>query len=220
MKKTIAIIILLFIIFISMVIYKNYEKNTELKVEEVNEIEEYIQKIYGWKEVSNNALPIFDNINNADEKWIWEIIKKNLEEYEVTAEQLENKGKDIFGNEFNKKYSIEKNDSFEYNEKQKKYVAKEIKTDSEEDLFFINKITKTMGGYNVEIIEYIEDYSNFQNNEVIIKNVNEEIIETLNNEDIDNKIIDILKENKEKFTIKKLILKYNKQKIYVQKVEG
>ena len=220
MKKMIAIIILLFIIFISMVIYKNYEKNAEVKVDEVNEIEEYIKKIYCWKEVTNEALPTFEDINNADEKWIWEAVKKNLEEYNVTAEQLENKGKDIFGNKFSKKYSNEKNDSFEYNQDQDKYVAKEIQTDLEEDLFLLNKINKTMNGYEVEIIEYLEDYSNSENNQVIIKNLNEEIIETLDTQDIDNKVIDVLKENKEKFTTKKIILKFDKERMYVQKVEG
>ena len=57
MKKMIAIIIVLLIIFISMAIYKYViVVNNQIKIEDVNKIEEYISKIYCWKEVTDEAL--------------------------------------------------------------------------------------------------------------------------------------------------------------------
>ena len=225
MKKMIAIIFVLLIIFISMALYKYVIlANNQVTVEDVTKIEQYISKIYGWKEVTKEALPKFENINNADEKWTLEVIKKNLDEYEVTLEGIQNKGKEIFGDNFSKEF---KNIifSFEYNQEKNLYIAKEIITDKEEDLFFINKINKTINGYEVEIIEYIEDYSEFENNKVIIKDINEktvEVIETneLDTQDINSKTIEILKSNKEKFNSKKLTIKSDNNKIYLQKVEG
>ena len=29
-----------------------------------------------WKEITKEALPTFENINNANELWVWEVIKK------------------------------------------------------------------------------------------------------------------------------------------------
>lgn len=226
MKKMIAIIFVLLTIFISMALYKYVIlANSQVTVNDVEKVEEYISKIYCWKEVTGEALPKFDNINDAEERWIWEVIKKNLDEYEVTIKQLQNKGKDIFGEKFNKEYVNSNNSSFEYNKEKDKYTAKEITTDKEEDVFFINKINKSINGYEVEIIEYIEDYSEFENNKLIIKNINEETVEVLdiNNidlQDIDSKSIEIVKNNKDRFTTKKLILKCSNDKIYLQKVEG
>lgn len=225
MKKMIAIIFVLLIIFISMALYKYVIlANNQVTVEDVTKIEQYISKIYGWKEVTKEALPKFENINNADEKWTLEVIKKNLDEYEVTLEGIQNKGKEIFGDNFSKEFK-NINFSFEYNQEKNLYIAKEIITDKEEDLFFINKINKTINGYEVEIIEYIEDYSEFENNKVIIKDINEktvEVIETneLDTQDINSKTIEILKSNKEKFNSKKLTIKSDNNKIYLQKVEG
>lgn len=223
MKKMISIIFVLLIIFISMALYKYVIlANSQITVVEVNKIEEYISKIYCWKEVTGEALPEFENINNADEKWVWEVVKNNTDEYEVTSEQLNNKGKEIFGDKFNKKYSDNENFNFDYDKEKDLYIAKEISTDKEEDLFFINKINKTMSGFEVEIIEYIEDYSESEDNELIVKNTNNDIIEVLdtNTEDIDSKAIEVIKNNKDKFTTKKLTIKSNNDKMYLQKVEG
>ena len=104
MKKMIVTIIILFIIFISMVIYRNMEKENELKVDEINKIEEYIGKIYGWKEITNEALPEFDDINNAEEKWIWNSIRENLSDFEVEYDQIENKIKELYGTNLKKQY--------------------------------------------------------------------------------------------------------------------
>ena len=89
MKKLLAIIAILLVILIVMIINQNIQKqNQSVSIGEVSEIEKYIQKIYLWKEVANQALPPFENINQANETWIWEVVKKNLEEYEIDKEKI------------------------------------------------------------------------------------------------------------------------------------
>lgn len=111
MKKMFIIIIVLAIIFVGMVFYKNNAINSKnsVNVSEIDNIEEYISKIYMWREVTNEALPEFDNINNANELWIWEAVKKNLEEYELSYENIEEKAKELFGDEFTKEFPKERN---------------------------------------------------------------------------------------------------------------
>ena len=81
MKKLIIIIIILATILISMIIYKNTATGStnQVNVQEIQKIEESISRIYLWEEITNDALPTFENVNNADELWIWEVTKKNLE---------------------------------------------------------------------------------------------------------------------------------------------
>ena len=69
MKKMLVIIVILAMILVSMIIYKNIaiNKNKSVNVQEVEQIEEYISKIYMWKEITKEALPTFENINNANE---------------------------------------------------------------------------------------------------------------------------------------------------------
>lgn len=72
MKKMLVIIVILAMILVSMIIYKNIaiNKNKSVNVQEVEQIEEYISKIYMWKEITKEALPTFENINNANELWV------------------------------------------------------------------------------------------------------------------------------------------------------
>ena len=83
MKKLGIIIIILLIIFVGMLVYKKTTIQTsEVSMEEIEKIENYINQVYMWKEVTGEALPCFEEINQADEDWIWEVVKKNLEEYD------------------------------------------------------------------------------------------------------------------------------------------
>jgi hypothetical protein len=221
MKKMIAIIIVLLIIFISMAIYKYViVVNNQIKIEDVNKIEEYISKIYCWKEVTDEALPKFNSINEAPEKWVWEVVKKNSEEYELSYDQIKNKQTELFGEKLTKEYPKEGTEIFKYNKEDNKYIASETQTDENDDNFFVNKITKIKNGYEVEILEYLEDYSKYEQNEVLVKNLKEEIIATLDTNEVERKTIEVLKNNMEKFTTRKITLKYKNEQIYVEKVEG
>lgn len=226
MKKLLAIICVLLIIFLSMYGYKSSKGKSNVTVAEVQQIEEYLNQIYLWKEVTNEALPKFDCINNAPDLWVWEVVKKNLEEFELDYNQIQDKATEMFGTHFEKKFPVEGSEYLQYNENLKKYVATGIGLDTEEDLFFIKEIKKTREGYEVEIAEYLEDYVNSQSvgengtYDVYIKNLNEETISTIKSDESDTKTIESVKENIDKFSTKKITLEKDENgKIYIEKVE-
>lgn len=223
MKKLIVIILILLVIFIGMYVNRKIEiDNKTVSVSEVEEIETYMQKIYMWREITEEALPIFDNINNANDIWIWEVVKKNLEEYELTYEMIQEKAKEIFGENFTKTFPKEGTEYLVYDEQKNVYNAIGMGLDQEDDCFLLSKIEKNKGQYNVEIIEYLVDYSEFgidmENTEeknIKIKNLKDETIATIKSTEDEAKIIDLVKENTDKFTKKEIVLnKNNENKIY------
>lgn len=218
MKKMLVIIVILAMILVSMIIYKNIaiNKNKRVNVQEVEQIEEYISKIYMWKEITKEALPTFENINNANELWVWEVIKKNLETYETTYEEIQQKGKELFGEKFERQIPKEGNDSFYYDKESNKYLATEIVLDEEEDSFLLKDIEKEGEKYKVKIIEYIEDYS--EENKVIIRNLKEEEIGRVSTTDSETKIKEIVKNNKERFSQKNIEIKKEKDNLVIEKV--
>ena len=213
-----VIIVILAMILVSMIIYKNIaiNKNKSVNVQEVEQIEEYISKIYMWKEITKEALPTFENINNANELWVWEVIKKNLETYETTYEEIQQKGKELFGEKFERQIPKEGNDSFYYDKESNKYLATEIVLDEEEDSFLLKDIEKEGEKYKVKIIEYIEDYS--EENKVIIRNLKEEEIGRVSTTDSETKIKEIVKNNKERFSQKNIEIKKEKDNLVIEKV--
>ena len=114
-------------------------------------------------------------------------------------------------------------------------MATNVELDTENDKFLINNIKKTKQGYEVEIVEYLEDYSNEPEDVIIdeenktaeetefdisIKNVNEETVFSVKNTEGPTEIIDKVKSNIDKFTKKKLTIeKGENDKLYVTKVE-
>lgn len=222
MRKMIIIIIILAIIFVGMLINNNIASDNQnnITINEVNQIEEYIKKIYMWKEVTNEALPKFDNINLANELWIWEVVKKNLEDFELEYNQIQDEAINIFGTELELKFPKEGNLSFEFNERINKYQATQTNLDNQDDTFLLNNISKIENGYEVEIIEYIRDYSEVEQNEniILIKNLSNEEIGRVMQNSSEQEIQEIVKRNKEKFSIKKLELEKNNNKIYVKRI--
>lgn len=228
MKKLVAIIVILSIIFIGICIQKNIQNKTKVTVAEVEEIQDYILKIYMWKEITGEALPKFNNINNAPELWIWEVVKKNLENYELTYNEIEKKSIEIFGEKFEKKFPENGTDYIHYNKELNKYISTGIGLDSLDDVFYIKNIKKTNKGYKVEIVEYLEDYQNSLNIEdeeeiydIYIKNLEEELVETFKSNESEIKAIDLVKKNVHKFTKKNINLIKDKEgkQLYIESVE-
>ena len=219
MKKMIIIIVVLAGVLISMIIYKNMAVGSKnnVNIQEIKNIEENIEKIYLWKEVTNEALPTFDNINDADDLWCWEVVKKNIEKFEVGFEEIENTSKEIFGQDFNKQFPKEGNNTFEYNEENNKYIPNEITLDQLEDNFIINDIKKIKEEYEVEIIEYLEDYS--KDEKIIIRNLQNEEIGQVNSNESETKIHETVKENGSRFSKKRIHFKNEENKLIVEKVE-
>ena len=219
MKNIFIIMVILAIIFVGMVIYKKSAvgSKNDVSISEIDKIEEYIYKIYMWKEVTDEALPEFDSINNAKDLWVWEVVKRNSEEYEMSYEEIESKSKEIFGEQLNKQFPKEGTSSLEYDETIDKYLATETILDEQEDNFLLNNIDKTKEGFVVEIIEYLEDYS--EENDIKVFNFNNEEIGKININESESKIQDIVKTNKDKFSKKKIYLKKENDKLVVEKIE-
>ena len=219
MKKMLIIIVVLASILITMIIYKNMSVGSKnnVNIREIQNIEDSISKIYLWKEVTKNALPEFQNINDADDLWIWEVVKKNIEKYELTFEDIEQTSKELFGEEFSKEFPKEGNGSFEYDAENDFYLATEVNLDKMEDNFLILDIKKKQEEYEVDIIEYLEDYSNEE--KIVIRNINEEEIGQVSINDSETKIQDIVKENETRFNKKKLYFKTENNKLIIQKIE-
>ena len=228
MKKLIAIICVLLVIFVGMVIYRRSNINSNnVTASEVGQIEEYITKIYAWKEVTGEALPTFDDINNAPDLWLWQVVVNNLEEYAVSREQIQSKATEIFGANFTKEFPEEGTENLKYDESLNLYVAGEIQTDNKEDVFYINSIEKSQNEYKVEIAEYLEDYSNETNEteesnngyDIKIENLNGEEIATVKDTDGETVIVNTIKENIDKLSKKIVTLqKGDNDNFYVIKV--
>lgn len=227
MKKLLAIICVLLVIFIGMFIYKNNVNQNNVTVSEVQNVEEYISKIYMWQEITEEALPKFDNINNAPDLWIWEVVKKNLENYELSYDEIQEKATQIFGNNFTKQFPKEGSEYIYYNEDLDKYITTGIGLDTQDDMFYIKKINKTKNGYEVEIVEYLEDYENAMGLEdetevydIYIKNLNQETVATIESNENETRKIEVIKENIDKFTTKTVkLMKNSEGKIFVESVE-
>lgn len=228
MRKLLAIICVLLVIFVGMYIYKNSINQSIVGVSEVEKIEKYISKIYMWKEITEEALPKFDDINNAPDLWVWEVVKKDLENYELSYDEIQEKSIEIFGNNFKKQFPQEGSEYIYYDENLKKYITTGIGLDTQDDMFYIKEIKKTKKGYKVEIIEYLEDYENYMDNmedenesyDIYIKNLNQETIATIKSNESETKAIEVVKENLDKFS-KKIInlLKDKDGKIFVESVK-
>ncbi len=218
MKKIIVIIIILTIIFSGMIIYKNIAINASynISIQEINQIETYITKIYMWKEITNEALPEFENINQADEMWMWEVVKKNLEDYELSYEQIQEKAQELFGSDLTKEFPKEGTQYLVYDKETNKYQATNMGLDQEEDTFLLNTINKTEDGYEVQIVEYLEDYSQTINGEesIIIRNTQEEEIGKISTSEPEQ-AKEFVKSNIDKFSQKKLKLKMENQKLHI-----
>ena len=227
MKKLVAIICVLLVIFIGMYINKTKSSQKMVTASEVEKVEEYISKIYMWKEVTEEALPEFNNINEAPDLWTWEVVKKNLEDYELTYEEIQQKATELFGKQFTKQFPKEGTEYIKYDEQTDKYITSGIGLDSLDDCFLIKNINKNKNEYDVEILEYLEDYSNSAGVEdedevydIYIKNLNQDTIATIKSNEGETKAIETVKENIDKFTTKTIkLIKDSDGNIYVKQVE-
>ena len=227
MKKLVAIICVLLVIFIGMYINKTKSSQKIVTASEVEKVEEYISKIYMWKEVTEEALQEFNNINEAPDLWTWEVVKKNLEDYELTYEEIQQKATELFGKQFTKQFPKEGTEYIQYDEQTDKYITSGIGLDSLDDSFLIKNINKNKNEYDVEIVEYLEDYSNSAGVEdedevydIYIKNLNQDTIATIKSNEGETKAIETVKENIDKFTTKTIkLIKDSDGNIYVKQVE-
>ena len=134
---------------------------------------------------------------------------------------------EIFGNKFTKQFPKEGSEYIQYDENYGKYITTGIGLDMQDDMFYIKKINKTKDGYEVEIVEYLEDYENAMELEdenevydIYIKNLKQETVATIKSNESETRAIEVVKENIDKFTTKKVkLVKNSEAKIFVESVE-
>ena len=214
-------------IIAGMFIYKTNINQKNVTASEVQNIEDYIYQIYMWKEITEEALPKFDNINDSPDLWVWEVVKKNLENYELSYDEIQEKAIEIFGDNFKKQFPKEGTEYIQYNENLEKYVTTGIGLDAEDDMFYIKHINKNKSGYEVEIVEYLEDYQNSMGIEdenevydIYIKNLNQEIISAIRCNECESKKIEVVKENIDRFTTKTInLIKDSDGNLYMESVK-
>ena len=120
-----------------------------------------------------------------------------------------------------------KDDYFYYDENYGKYLTTGIGLDTQDDMFYIKNINKTKDGYEVEIVEYLEDYENSMGIEdenevydIYIKNLNQETVATIKSNEGKTRTIEVVKENIQKFTTKNIkLIKDSEGKIFVESVK-
>ena len=217
MKKLFIIIGILVVIFLGVMIFKNVSGNKNVTVQEIEDIQTYISKIYMWKEITGSSLPVFDDINNADDLWIWEVVKKNSEVYEMSYDEIQENAYELFGKYFIKDFPKEGTTEFVYEQEADVYVATEVDLDLKEDTFLLNDIKKNKNGYTVEIVEYLEDYS--QEDSIVVENIQEEEIQKVSSTESETQMQEIVKNNIDRFSRKKIYLRKDGEKLFVTKVE-
>ena len=166
-------------------------------------------------------MPYFENINDANEKWIWEVVKKNTEEDKISYEQLQEKAKEIFGQDLTKEFPKEGTEYLKYNEQENLYEIIVTESYDQGALFLLNNIEKEKDVYKVELVEYLEDYTPMLSEQpedyIIIKNLDgEEISRTSSSNEEEE--LDIVKRNIDRFSKKEVLLKNENEKLYIQKV--
>ena len=138
---------------------------------------------------------------------------------------MQDKAKEIFGENLKKEFPKEGYEYMEYNEETGKYYAVGTGLDNQEDVFLLNQIEKTENGYKVQIIEYLEDYSEAYNTEeteynIGIKNLNDETIGTVKSTEDETNIQQLVKDNIDKFSKKEVELRTDAEgNIYVISVK-
>ena len=86
-----------------------------------------------------------------------------------------------------------------------------------EDDFLLEQIKRIENGYEVEILEYIADYT--EENIIIVKNTNDEELSRISASEDESVIQNVVKSKKDNCTRKKITLKKENENLIVEKVE-
>ena len=151
------IFIILLIVFI-LIFSRQYKNNTTLSETEINEISTYIKDIYNI----HYAIPEFDNINNADEFWIYDNINQYLSNHKefanrnlegnYTYEEISNFAKTLYGSNFSLEIP-KQNPAMIYYEDTNTYGIPSYNVESLKECQ-IENIKKNGNLYIIKIIDY------------------------------------------------------------------
>lgn len=205
------------------------ELKERTKVDE-EEVKDYINSIYinfGIK------LPSFDDINLANENWVWITAFYNVEDYimgdVIKKDKIEDKSKDLFGDNLKKELPKEGIEGL-IEPVDEGYCVSSVRLDGDyvEEYEFINIDIKD-NEVIVEIAEYKYDVLRGEDGLLEVKNIaNEEVIKKFNAEDYGENyeslyedISEYVKNNPNKFSTAKLTLEVNENtgKLNLKSVE-
>lgn len=193
---------------------KNESETKKVTNLEKTMVEDYVQKIYKYGEFE--IMPNFDDINKADEEWVWAIAFSQLENKEMVQKyEVVDKAKELFGQGFNKEPKEDSIISAYWNEELNYYEGKAHGFMAEEEARYIIKDAyKTDNTYNVEIVEYVLNVNEVMeekvNPQVIIKSGNK-IVKTVS----ENEDYDYVKENTSLFASRILELQEVNGKLHI-----
>ena len=125
-----------------------------------------------------------------------------------------------------KEFPREGYEYMEYNEETNTYYAVGSGLDNQEDVFLLDKIQKQDKGYTVQIVEYLEDYSEgYETTDaeynIQIKNLKDETIGEVKNTESETNIQQFVKDNIDRFTKKEVNLKTDEEgNLYVTSVRN
>ncbi len=163
MKKFFKILILLVIIVIlSIITFLVYKKFIDKpKKEDYSELKKYLSDIYG----RTFLIPEFDDINEADEDWLWENVNQyvwnhddeyhdqNNQEYGYTYEDISKIVKILYGNNLKKKFP-EGSVSMRYNSYRNLYGPTSFDVQFYYN-YHIDGIKKSGNTYTVSLYDYV-----------------------------------------------------------------
>ena len=165
----IFIIILLAAVLVGTVVYYNkaQDKNNIEAGKEIT-LDEIARKFEEKYSTGSNygLLPEFNDINEADEEWLWFMLKSYAQnKYEddenklLTYNEVETLAKEFFGEKFNKKFP--KNGVYGFEKQEGKYNFNSYMECSEASYseIAIKNIVKNNNNYEVTIIEYELTYA-------------------------------------------------------------
>lgn len=171
MKKDKIIYIIIIVLILGFVIYKKIIEVPghiagQIAIEDLisqvhyEDAQKHLEDIFIENENSFNniTVPEFKNINDAPEKWIWNVLYNNLEneENKYTYEQIQEKLINLFSSEFERKFPEEGIDGLiEKNIENNIYYKTEIKKDNTKKYgYCIKSLTQEDTMYKIYIIEY------------------------------------------------------------------
>lgn len=132
------------------------EKNT-YSISDMNQINDYIKKIYSYYETS---IPEFDNINSADEDWLWAVsfFKSKFGNYLFVPYSLvQGNAKELFGSNLKKEFPKTEIKVATYTSKDNTFDIKGRGGNTFWPTYAILDVEKTSTGFNVKIVEYMID---------------------------------------------------------------
>lgn len=192
---------------------KSTEKEQEQKLVTINEssrISNYIDKIYSYYEKN---IPEFTNINLAEDDWVWSIALFNCQSSTsgnpISYKDIEKSAADLFGKDFTKKLSKSDMKIASYSSYIDAFTVIGRGGPVFVPKYVISDISKTENGFEVKILEYLEDNSAWSgSNELyeiyLIGNSDKIIKKYKNNQKEEMK--DYVLKNQDEFNAKKIVL--------------